>query len=145
MTFTSITFLLFLALAFLIHWLLPERYRSLHLLLASYISYGVFSVPFLFLMVAVTIITYFFGLVIASTNDDKKRLKWKVAAVIILILPLLGFKYFFGVCDNMFELLGITLFNGDSVTIPIGISFYTFMSLGYIIDVHNEKVEVEKK
>jgi alginate O-acetyltransferase complex protein AlgI len=140
MVFTSYSFLFyFLPAVLLVYYILP-RGRNIFLLLASYIFYGWWSPWFVLLMLAVTLINYIAGLVIASSPSRSTRSNMAVAFAVIGSLGLLGFfKYFVFAAENlngMLALLGAEPFSVWQIVLPIGISFYTFQSLSYTVDVY---------
>ena len=159
MVFSSHLFIFyFLPLALLFYYLTPNKGKALLLTLASYFFYGWANPFFVFLMLGSTAIDYICGRVIAANagrdEDGEYRLlpentgrskaqRWAVAVSIISNLSLLGFfKYFnFGIDSwNMLAeqtgLSGLGLDLGFRVTLPLGISFYTFQSMSYSIDVY---------
>lgn len=143
MVFTSAIFLYaFLPTTLLVYYLLDRRYRNAFLLLASYVFYA-WSVPrYLILILASTLIDYF--CVILMTRTTRFR---KVSLVISLVcnLGLLGFfKYYVFFAENLNPILkglslgGLPLWQ---IVLPVGISFYTFQSMSYTIDVYRKRVE----
>ena len=159
MVFSSQLFVYyFLPLALLVYYLLPRRLKNLGLTLLSYLFYGWANPAFMVLMFTSTVIDYFCGLAITQRlgprwREPIERLekggprtraqKVAVAVSVISNLSLLGFfKYFnFGV-DN-FNALAAALGLGDwqldsvmRIVLPLGISFYTFQSMSYSIDVY---------
>jgi alginate O-acetyltransferase complex protein AlgI len=159
MVFSShLFFYYFLPLALLVYYLLPRRLKNLGLTLLSYLFYGWANPAFMILMFTSTVIDYFCGLAITQRLGPKwrepiERLKkggprtraQKVAVAVSVIsnLSLLGFfKYFNFAVDN-FNLLAAALGLGDwqldsvmRIVLPLGISFYTFQSMSYSIDVY---------
>ena len=146
MTFNSWPFLFFLPLVFLIYWGLANRLRwqNLFLVLASYVFYGWWDYRFLILILVTTLSSYVSGLLLESYTERNTR-RWVVAANLVLNLGILAcFKYFNFFADTLQALtasVGIAL---DLPTLrlilPIGISFYTFQSLSYTIDVYRHKL-----
>ena len=148
MTFTSFEFLLFFPLVVLLYNIIPQKLRVWYLLVVSYVFYAFMQPVYLVLLAAVTGITYGFTRWMGATDDDDKKHKIMVWGIILVLLPLFFFKYFNFVNESLFSLL--SLFGVQSTVpaikwmLPVGISFYTFMAIGYLIDVNNEEVEVEK-
>ena len=103
---------------------------------------------YLLLLAAVTGITYGFTRWMGATGDDDKKHKIMVWGIILVLLPLFFFKYFNFVNESIFSLLALCGIESTVPAIkwmlPVGISFYTFMAIGYLIDVNNEEVDVEK-
>ena len=140
MVFTSHVFLFyFLPAVLLIYYLLP-RGRNVFLTLASYVFYGWWEPWFVLLMMISTLLDYFCGGIIASPSSTARRRRMALVAAIVGDLSLLAFfKYYAFTVENLNRLLG--LFGSSSlpvlsVILPIGISFYTFESMSYTIDVY---------
>lgn len=148
MTFTSFEFLLFFPAVVLGYNLCPQRFRIWFLLAVSYVFYAFLQPVYLLLLAAVTGVTYGFTRWMGTTDDDDKKRKIMVWGIILVLLPLFFFKYFAFVNQSVCSLLSLLGFHCTVPAIkwmlPIGISFYTFMAIGYLIDVNNEEVEVEK-
>lgn len=110
--------------------------------------YAFMQPVYLVLLSAVTGITYGFTRWMGATEDDDKKHKIMVWGIILVLLPLFFFKYFNFVNESIFSLLSLVGVQSTVPAIkwmlPVGISFYTFMAIGYLIDVNNEEVEVEK-
>lgn len=148
MTFTSFNFLIFFPLVVLFYNIVPQKLRVWYLLVVSYVFYAFMQPVYLVLLAAVTGVTYGFSRWMGVTDDDDKKHKLMIWGIILIILPLFFFKYFNFVNESI-----MSIFSGVGLTItlptmkwmlPVGISFYTFMAVGYLIDVYNEEVEVEK-
>ncbi len=140
MVFTSDVFLFaFLPIVLAIYYILP-RYRNEFLTIASYVFYGWWDPRFVLLMMTSTVVDYVAGAVIASPASSPRRRKAALVAAIVTDLGLLGFfKYYTFTAENLNHLLAT--FGAGSlpllhVVLPIGISFYTFESMSYTIDVY---------
>ncbi|MFD2518528.1 MBOAT family O-acyltransferase [Salinimicrobium flavum] len=151
MLFNSIDFAVFLPIVFFIYWFVFNRsikWQNLFLVVASYIFYGWWDVEFLILIFVSTLTDYYAGLKMGSYAEDKIR-KYFLYLSIITNLGILGyFKYsnfFIENFNSAFTLFG-TSFNLSSLNIilPVGISFYTFQTLSYSIDVYKKKIEPSK-
>ena len=148
MTFTSFEFLVLFPLIVLMYNLVPKKIRLYYLLAVSYLVYGFLQPSYLVLLIATSMVTYGFGRWIDKTVDDDKKhriMRWGIVAV---LAPLLLFKYLNFIDESIMSLFSSM---GISVTLPtirwmlpLGISYYTFMSIGYLVDLYNEEVEVEK-
>lgn len=148
MVFTSFNFLVFFPAVLLVYFLLPQKFRWMFLLAASYYFYINIKPVYALLLAGVTLTTYIFTNQIAKAKSDKTK-KWLlISAIILTLLPLFFFKYFNFVNEGIFGLLNATGLHLPlphlSLLLPVGISFYTFMALGYTIDVYNEEVDAEK-
>lgn len=148
MVFTSVNFFIFLFVLLLAYYLTPQRHRWLTLLLASYFFYINTKPVFALLLAGVTGSTYLFTTWIAKAKTEKARNWFKIINIILILLPLFFFKYFGAVNEGligMAEQLHLRWPLPEmKLMMPVGISFYTFMAIGYTIDVFNEEVEVEK-
>ena len=144
---TPIFIFLFLPIALTVYFLLPRKFRNVWILIASLFFYAWGEPVYLGLMVFSIIFNYFFGRIIASSAGWKR--KFIFVLDILLNLSLIGFfKYSGFIVDSLngiLEPLGVGAIEFTSVPLPIGISFYTFMAISYIIDVYSKKLKVEKK
>jgi len=149
MLFNSPTFLIFFAVVFGIYWKLPTvRLQNLMLLVASYIFYGAWSWKFLALIWLSTLIDYGCGLAIDAARSGKRRNLFLLISI-VSNLSLLGFfKYAGFFVREAGELLHLLGFQAHvptlSIILPIGISFYTFQSLSYTIDIHRGKLKATR-
>lgn len=145
MTFTSFEFLLYFPVAVLLYNIVPQRFRAWYLLVVSYAFYAMMQPVYLLLLAGVTGLTYGFARWISKTDDDKKRSRIMVCSIICVLLPLFFFKYYNFVNEQIASLIGVeVLMPKMGWMLPVGISFYTFMAIGYLVDVNNEEVAVEK-
>jgi len=151
MLFNSVEFFVFLVIVFTLYWFLLKKssfYQNILLLISSYVFYGWWDWRFLSLIIASSLLDYFVGLHIFQSNDRKKR---KILLIVSLSfnLGMLGFfKYFNFFIDSFTEL--ITLFGlkantrSLNVILPVGISFYTFQTLSYSIDIYRKNLNPQK-
>lgn len=148
MTFTSFNFLVFFPSVLVVYFLLPQKFRWVFLLLAGYYFYINTKPVYALLLAAITLTTYFSARLIARAKAERTKRFLMITAVVLTLLPLFFFKYFNFVNEGVYNLLnyaGLRLALPQiSLLLPVGISFYTFMALGYIIDVYNEEIEAEK-
>ena len=135
MLLNTFTYLCFLAVVTAVHYMLPERYRNYFLLVASIYFLWTNGPESLGMAVFIAFVTFFFGRKIASVADKKSAKLWTVAGTVLLVLNLCCFKY-----ANL-----VTSFLKDPVTVllPVGLSFYSFTSIGYLIDVYKGMIEPE--
>lgn len=151
MLFNSIDFAIFLPIVFIIYWFVVQKnlkIQNLFLLLASYLFYGWWDWRFLFLLLFSTVVDYTVGVLLLRTDDKIKR-KLLLAVSIVLNLGLLGFfKYYNFFVDNFvaaFSFFGREIsVSSLRIILPVGISFYTFQTLSYGIDVYRRKLEPTK-
>ncbi len=148
MVFTSFNFLIFFPLLAIIYFATPGKYRWAALLAGSYFFYINISPVYALLLSFVTFSTYFFTRIIGSAPSEAKKKLFKVVNIILILLPLFFFKYFNVVNKGVFNLLENLNLRWPlpqiELMLPVGISFYTFMAIGYTVDVYNEEVEAEK-
>ena len=150
MPFNSLNFWLGFPFIFGLYWLIPAKYnqlRKVFLVLVSYLLYMNWKPVFALVLLGVTLITYWGGLVLnAGQPNRKKSLVWLFT--LLAVLPLLVFKYYNFLNDSLSQgLAAIGLkfaLPGLNWAIPVGISFFTFQAVGYMLDVYHGKTEVEK-
>ena len=144
MLFSSIVFLFtFLPAVMILYYLLPVRFRNVILLLASLVFYAWGEPVYLFLMLLSILFNYFSGLDIAKNLQDKRAAKRSLVFNLIINLAVLGFfKYEGFVLDTLNGILPVHI-SYHALPLPIGISFYTFQILSYIIDVYRGNVKVQ--
>ena len=144
MLFSSIVFLFsFLPAVMILYYLLPVRFRNVILLLASLVFYAWGEPVYLFLMLLSILFNYFSGLDIARNLQDKRAAKRSLVFNLIINLAVLGFfKYEGFVLDTLNRILPVHI-SYHALPLPIGISFYTFQILSYIIDVYRGNVKVQ--
>ena len=151
MLFNSIDFALFLPIVFMLYWFVFNRnirWQNILIVVASYVFYGWWDWRFLSLILFSTLVDYSVGLALAKQENQgmRKVLLW---ISILVNLGLLGFfKYYNFFLDNFitaFSFFGSEI-KGDllHVILPVGISFYTFQTLSYTIDVYKRKLEPTK-
>lgn len=150
MLFNSLTFWLFLPIVLALHWATPSNYKNARnslLLLASYTFYGFWDVRFLSLIVLSTGVDYFAALAMDQGRESQR--KTALYASIIVNLSILGyFKYANFFLESFHDLLNTfgvaTSFTSLDILLPVGISFYTFQSMSYTIDVYRKRTRVER-
>ena len=151
MLFNSLDFAFFLPIVFLLYWFVFNKnlkLQNLLLVCASYLFYGWWDWRFLSLILFSTIVDYFVGLGLSKQDNQKKR-KLLLGTSVLVNLGFLGiFKYYNFFLDNFveaFSFFGASInANSLNVIIPVGISFYTFQTLSYTIDVYKKKIEHKK-
>jgi D-alanyl-lipoteichoic acid acyltransferase DltB (MBOAT superfamily) len=145
MLFNSFEFWIFFALVLGVYWRLGHKRQNRLLLVASYVFYGWWDWRFLSLIVVSTVVDYFVGLNLVSSATDSARRKRLVALSVLVNLGLLGvFKYLGFFVESAGSLLASFGFQANlpslRIILPVGISFYTFQTLSYTIDVYREKI-----
>tara|TARA_Y100000768_G_C23984677_1_gene688014 strand:- start:254 stop:1672 length:1419 start_codon:yes stop_codon:yes gene_type:complete len=146
MLFNSVEFFIFLVIVFTLYWLIPRnhiKYKNLLILISSYFFYAWWDYRFLVLIILSTIVDY---LCAKTIYNSKTNLKRKIFLIISILfnLTLLGFfKYFNFFLESFYDLLnqlGFTLNKWSlNIILPVGISFYTFQTLSYSIDIYRNK------
>lgn len=148
MTFTSFNFLIFFPAFSVVYYLTPLKYRWLALLVGSYFFYISIKPIYALLTAGITISTFIFTKLIDNTDIESNKKKYMIINIIIILLPLLFFKYFSIINNNLLTFLESNNLRWPlpemNFILPIGISFYTFMAIGYTIDVYNEQIRAEK-
>lgn len=143
--FNSIGFAVFFAVVFSAYWLLPQKFRNVFLIAASYFFYASWNWRFLWLLIASTSLNYALGGLIHGSKNPKTRKLYLIAAVSLNVAILGFFKYFGFFVENMVLLLGSMGLNLNfktlGIILPLGISFFTFQKLGYVIDIYRKKFE----
>jgi D-alanyl-lipoteichoic acid acyltransferase DltB (MBOAT superfamily) len=142
MLFNSLEFVLFLPAVLAIYALLPARGRGLLLLLASYFFYGWWKVEYLGLILVSTGLDYAVGLALGRTESEPRR-RLLVGLSLAGNLGLLGAFKYLGMFTSTLADLGL-LQRAVSLVLPVGISFYTFQSLAYTIDVYRRNLAPER-
>ena len=145
MVFSSLTFLfLYLPLTLLVYFLSPLRWRNFVLLVVSLLFYGWGEPVYIVIMFLSIIIDYTHGLLVEKFRSDDKKARWFVAQSVIFNLALLGFfKYWDFIAANLYLIPGIDL-PQLGIPLPIGISFYTFQTMSYTIDVYRKDAPVQR-
>lgn len=132
MLFTSFNFFIFLPIVLLIYFIIPRKIRYIWLLIASYYFYMSLSPQYVILLVLLTFLTYAAGLLIEKSPPTAKKC-YMVICLIISLGTLCVFKY-----------SGFVTRNAFSLVLPVGISFYTFQAVGYILDVYRGNSRAER-
>lgn len=147
MLFNSVSFAIFFPIVFIIYWfLLKNSYKkqNVFLLLASYFFYACWDWRFVFLLMFSTVLDFFCGLKIYDSSSKKGKKFWLLLCTIINIGFLGFFKYFNFFIESFQDLLLLFGFTPHlhtlQIILPVGISFYTFHGLSYVLDIYNGKV-----
>ena len=147
MTFTSLSFLLFLPIVIIIYNIIPNRWKVFYLLIVSYLFYLNLQPVFAIILFCVSLCTFFGGKIISGIKEDRKRESALLVSIILVLSPLFFYKYYDFIVGLLNSLLGSVNLSGRvpqfSLLLPVGISYYTFMAIGYLVDVYNEEIECE--
>jgi len=148
MLFNTIDFAIFLPVVVLFYYLIPHKYRWVLLLAASYYFYMSWKVEYIFLIVASTLVDYISGIRMGKLAERRSRLPWLILSLCTNLGLLFSFKYFNFASENLnllFQKIGLS---GEipmmDLLLPVGISFYTFQTLSYSIDVYFGRQKAEK-
>ena len=147
MIFNSPQFLLFLAVVFALYWApltATGKHRIPVLLLASYVFYGWWDPRFLVLILFSSYFNYRMGIALAEGRDDRTKDRLILVTLVVNLGLLFFFKYFNFFVDSFQLALGMESSWVLHIALPVGISFYTFQSLGYCLDVYNDDQEPER-
>jgi alginate O-acetyltransferase complex protein AlgI len=148
MIFSSAIFLyLFLPLTILGYYLSPGVLKNYWLLAASLVFFAWGGISFTLILIVSILFNYFYGLQIQKHLDTPKGYRWLVAGVTTNLLLLGVFKYANFIIQNINDLIGvfsIPPIPNSAIALPIGISFYTFHSLSYLIDIYRKKSNAQR-
>lgn len=148
MLFNSLPFLIFLPVVVLLFWLLPHRFRWIMLLLASYYFYMSWNPSLVFLIAGTTLISYLSGFIIEKSKKRSVRLSVLIFCLVVSLGVLFFYKYFNFFSESVTALLrAFSLPVGEftlNLILPVGISFYTFQTLSYTIDIYRGNIKAEK-
>ena len=150
MLFNSVGFAIFLPVVFLLYWMAKDRLslQNMLLLIASYFFYACWDWRFLFLLLFSTLLDFLTGIKIAGTETKRRRLFWLWLSITVNVGLFGVFKYynfFAGSFASAVGHFGLRVYPWTlNVVLPVGISFYTFHGLSYIIDVYRKKIRPER-
>lgn len=150
MLFNSIDFLIFFPTVFVLYWSLNNNLtiQNILLLVASYIFYAWWDWRFLSLIIISSIIDYTAGLKIHKAENEKKRKLWLIISLVANLGFLSIFKYYNFFADSFVQAVSIFGWQPNDLTLdiilPVGISFYTFQTLSYTIDIFRKDFEPTK-
>ncbi len=145
MVFSSLLFLfLYLPAVILIYYVTPCRYRNLFLFVVNLIFYGWGEPVFVLLMLFSTLVDYTHGYFINKYRQDKKVAKRFLVSAVVINLGLLGFFKYAGFLTETLNVLPFLDIAPLEIPLPIGISFYTFQTMSYSIDVYRGDAPVQK-
>lgn len=147
MLFNSISFFIFLIIVFVLYWKTIEKsvvFGKTILLLSSYIFYGWWDWRFLILILVSSTSDFIIGKILFNSNKESKRKTLLILSIVINIGILFVFKYFNFFIDSFKNITGIISsenhWSALNVILPVGISFYTFQTLSYTIDIYKRKI-----
>ena len=153
MSLVSIEFIVFVIISLLLYYMIRKKYQWIMLLVSSISFYLIGGITAILYLIFTTLTTYFAGRLLGKYNKEDKKyadITKKKKRLVVLITALLNFgilfflKYWNPVADMINNVLRFEKINRLELILPLGISFYIFQSIGYIIDVYRNKYEPEK-
>lgn len=151
MLFNSINFAIFLPIVFVLYWFVINknlRFQNLLLLISSYFFYACWDWRFMFLLIFSTFLDYYTGIKISESKNNSVKKFWFWLSISVNIGFLGIFKYYNFFATSFSEAVSNLGFQINPYTIkvilPIGISFYTFHGLSYVIDIYKDRIKAEK-
>ena len=148
MTFNSWEFLIFYPIVLLLYFALPKKMKWPMLLVASYFFYMCYQAELVFLIFGTTLVSWVASNIIAKSENKATRRTFLIITLATSLGVLFFYKYFNFISRSIFGL--VSLFSKDAspfslnLILPVGISFYTFQTLSYVIDVYRKEVEPER-
>lgn len=145
MVFSSLTFLyIFLPVTLVLYFIVPKKLRNLFILISGLFFYAWGEPIYVLVLIASTMIDYFSGLIIYKAGDRQYLRRMALIVSVVMNLSLLGFfKYSNFIVDNINQIFG-TNYGAPTSLLPIGISFFTFQSMSYTIDLYRGAINVQK-
>src|SRR5699024_6358754 len=145
MVFSNVVFLfVFLPVVLLSYFIVPNRWKNVILLIFSFIFYAWLEQRYVFLMMVSIVMNYLFGILIEKYRGKLSLKKlFLTGAIIGNILILAFFKYAMFLVDNINRLFDLSI-DMEPIALPIGISFFTFQAMSYIIDVYRKDANVQR-
>jgi D-alanyl-lipoteichoic acid acyltransferase DltB (MBOAT superfamily) len=151
MLFNSIDFAIFLPIVFILYWFASKknlRVQNILLLVSSYFFYACWDWRFMFLLIFSTLLDYFTGIKIYESTNHRKKMFWLWFSVIINLGFLGVFKYYNFFATSIANGLSLLGFQANmsslQIILPVGISFYTFHGLSYVIDLYKNRIKPER-
>ena len=147
MIFNSLTFAIFFTIVFFLYWVIPHKYRWLLLLVASYYFYISWGFKLVIWLIITTGISYVCARAIGKSKENAIKKRYMITAVIACLGILFVFKYFnfFSTSvTNLLQLFSLPIGKFTlTLMLPIGISFYIFKTISYVIDVYRGTIQAE--
>lgn len=149
MLFNSFEFIVFLPCVVIAYYLLPHRFRWILLLGASYYFYMAWKPEYVILIILSTLVDYFAGILMEKQTEKIKRRRFLILSLVVNLGLLFVFKYFNFFNKELGDIYTMLTsrsysFSGLQLLLPMGISFYTFQTLSYSIDVYRGKRKAER-
>ena len=151
MLFNSIDFALFLPIVFILYWFATKgnlKLQNILLLVSSYFFYACWDYRFLFLLIFSTLLDYFTGIKMYEAKNQKMKIFWFWLSIVVNLGFLGIFKYYNFFAASFADALSFAGIKASfwtlQVILPVGISFYTFHGLSYVIDIYKNKIKPER-
>ena len=148
MTFISLEFVIFLIIVFTIYWKIKASYRWMLLFISSYYFYMCWNVEYVGLIFITTYISYICAIKVEKSQSVKEKKRWLFLCLVICLGILFLFKYFNFCFLSISKILGAMSITLHPMTLnlllPVGISFYTFQTVGYVLDVYRGTIPAER-
>lgn len=148
MLFNSAGYIVFFTIVCLVYFILPKKLKRVFLLLASYFFYSCWNLKYSLLMLFSTIATYGTAIAMDMVGAKQKKKLYLGLCFFVNLAILFVFKYYSFTVNFLNKILGIAALSIDmpviDVLLPVGISFYTFQALGYIVDVYRGEIKAER-
>lgn len=151
MLFNSFNFAIFLPIVFFIYWFIAKRdlkFQNILLLVSSYFFYACWDWRFLFLLIFSTLLDYYTGIKMSEAGNEGRKKFWFWLSIIVNLGFLGVFKYYNFFAQSFADALGQLGIQVNPFTLkvilPVGISFYTFHGLSYVIDIYKNRIKPEK-
>jgi len=147
MLFNSVSYLVFLPVVFIIYWILKKKpgIKNLFILIASYVFYACWDFRFLILIIISTLADYFIGIYLEKVRHKTQRRYLLFISLFVNLSILVFFKYYNFFIDSWISLNSSFGFkahiNTLNIILPVGISFYTFQTLSYTIDIYKKRIQ----
>lgn len=147
MLFNSLQYAVFLPIVFALYWIVPHKWRWIVVLVSSYYFYMCWNAKYLLLIMFITGISYVGALGVEGAREQKQKKLWVGLVIAVSLALLFVFKYFNFLSETLYSLFSMAHIDAPQVALnlllPVGISFYTFQSIGYIVDVYRGDIEAE--
>lgn len=148
MLFNSLQFAVFFVVVVMVYFAIPHRFRWMMLLAASYYFYMCWKAEYVILIMFSTLVDYFAGLRMSMLSEQKRRRKYLCFSLVCNLGILFFYKYFNFLGQSVTDMLQAFNIYYDTpvfhVLLPVGISFYTFQTLSYTIDVYRGRIPAER-
>lgn len=144
MLFNSVSFLIYFPIVVLVCFIIPDRFKNIWLLIASYYFYMSWNAKYGLLILLSTVITYVCGIIIDRCGHHIWRKLSFALCLVSNFSILFFFKYFEWILENINQLFGRNDSLPFTILLPVGISFYTFQAVGYTFDVYRGRLKAEK-